>query len=503
MTRMPNTGKLLVYNAKHKVVLCLECKYAVQKSALGSHLLRHKIYRGERQQILSSLAQLEVLEPDDVELPPTGSSPIDGIPTIPGFKCTAPGCHGLCASRKRMRRHWSEVHGVSDPPASFAREASLQTFFRGTKLKYFEVDSRRSAQESLNSARDVVELQSNSAGREETPAPIFPSLPQHTLDLEALNYFHHFTTQTSFTLPTENQDSPKHWQMDVVAHALRLSWLMSGLLAISTSHLAALSTDETTILQHGKQSAHYFRDFASGWEKMKQDAGVRVLEEAPIAAQMFCTLRLCQGISKSRQLDRAKTLEIAIPPYTTFIATVQGCTDPGFALHYAASNDELTEDTFIRTSTIIEESPENSNNVPPALLPRFRTLPYRIASVTEKPSNPNDFFATMSAIDALARCTPLTFIADDPAAAWKGMVSWLSMLLDHFKSLLWHKNDTALVVLAHWAMLVKRAEESCWFLRGSAARLLEQILGAMAGDSALRSLVGDLGGGPSRDIWKP
>ena len=134
---------LLKYDAKHSVLICQKCKYAIQKSALESHLLRHKIYRGERRRLLSSIARLEIFEPDEVQLPPVGSSPVDTLPIISGYRCTATNCENLCASSKRMKLHWSEKHGLSDPPETSARSVNLQTFFRGTKLRYFEVASPR------------------------------------------------------------------------------------------------------------------------------------------------------------------------------------------------------------------------------------------------------------------------------------------------------------------------------------------------------------------------
>lgn len=123
------------------VLICRECQYAIQKSAVSSHLLRHKIYREERQRFLSHVANLELLEPEDVSLPPPWSAPIEGLPVIAGVGCTQDGCGSLCASLKRMKKHQSEVHGVSNlgNVEEFARPAALQTFFRGTKLRYFEV----------------------------------------------------------------------------------------------------------------------------------------------------------------------------------------------------------------------------------------------------------------------------------------------------------------------------------------------------------------------------
>jgi hypothetical protein len=111
---------LLLYLREYGVLICRECQYAIQKSALRSHLLRHKIYRDERERLLSSVARLQLYEPDEVPLPGPGSPTISGLPLVSGFCCTAAKCGHLCASEKRMKRHWSDDHGRIIESSSFA-----------------------------------------------------------------------------------------------------------------------------------------------------------------------------------------------------------------------------------------------------------------------------------------------------------------------------------------------------------------------------------------------
>ncbi|KAF2816946.1 uncharacterized protein BDZ99DRAFT_470017 [Mytilinidion resinicola] len=483
------TSDLLEYNARYSVLICRECKYAIQKSALGSHLLRHKIYRGERQRLLSSIAQLELVEPDDVQLPPVSLSPVEGLPVISGYRCTAIGCESLCASSKRMRRHWSENHGVSDPPESCARSVNLQTFFRGTKIKYFEVASPG----QLVTGQEIVAHQ-HSLNRVPTPASILPLGPRCNLDLETLRYFHHFTTTTSLTLPARNGEPVKYWQMDVVAQALRLRWLTCGLLAISASHLAALLDDETTKRVHRERSAQFLQEFSAGWGEVLRDPSVARLEEAKAGAQMHCIQCCCHWTSEIPALSQGLIPGPAPFDLQSFTTTVQGCIDPNFALRSAVSSDDVPEETWIRATTDSGGSSDAgvSGNVPPALLYRFRILPYRMAEALEKPDNALDFVSTLSAIDTLVECFSLSYASDDVGAVWTGMASWLRMLGDRFNQMVLHKSPAALIVLAHWLLLVERAERYCWFLRGSAMKLLRQITGELPDDSAAQRLVGDL-----------
>ena len=492
------TRDLLEYNAKHSVLICRECKYAIQKNALGSHLLRHKIYRGKRQELLSSIAGLELLEPDDVQLPTAGSPPVDGLPIISGYRCTATRCESLCASSKRMRRHWSEIHGVSDPPDSFARSVNIQTFFRGTKLRYFEVASSKATAERLPVTSDGRTLQQRGLGIVITPTArvqmsILPPGPlcdlDLDLDLETLRYFHHFTTTTSLMLPAEKQ-----WQDNMVAQALWLRWLMCGLLAISANHLASLSDDETTKRVHWKRSARFLQEFSTGWEEVRRNSSVVKVEEAKAGAQIFCIQRCCHWTSELPALDQEMSPGPAPFQLQSFTATVRGCVDPNFALCSIVSNDDMLEGTFVRARNDLESSSSvgGPSNAPPEILERLRTLPYRMAEVLEKPDSAQDFFATLSAIDTLIECYTLSYAADDVVSVWMGMESWLRRLSDHFNRMMWHRSPPALIVLAHWLLLVERAEHYCWFLKGSATKVLRQIVGEFPEDSNVHSLVENL-----------
>lgn len=93
-------GDFLQYNSEYRVLICKECQYAIQKSALESHLLRHKIYRGQRQRMLASISKLHLLEPDEVELPPASCLAVAKLPVILGWRCTSAVCSFLCAKRQ-------------------------------------------------------------------------------------------------------------------------------------------------------------------------------------------------------------------------------------------------------------------------------------------------------------------------------------------------------------------------------------------------------------------
>jgi hypothetical protein len=490
------THDMFEYDMKYKVLICQECKYAIQKSALGSHLLRHKIYRSERQRLLSSIAQLELSEPDDVQLPPIGSPPVHGIPIILGHRCTAPGCESLYASTKRMRRHWSESHGVSEPSESFARPVNLQTFFRGNKLRYFEVaspgitvgkplvpfDGRLAQQQSVNSVASPARSINTS---------VFSKPSPNDLEMETIRYFYHFTTATSLTLPAENSDPAKHWQIDMVVQALPLRWLMHGLLAISASHLAMLSNDNTTKQVHLERSSRFLQTFRAGWAEVKHDAVEARAGMVKAGAKIFCILQCCYWTFHPLPLDEGMIPELAPFALQSFMMTIQGCVNPNFALHSTFGREDIPKEAFVKARDDIGRSSDATVPIKTLdmLLNCLHTLPYRMAEILDKPDSTQDFLTTLSAIETLVDCCTLSYATNDIGAAWMGMESWLTSLSDHFKQLVSRQNAATLIVFAHWSLLVARAESHCWFLKGSATKLILQIAGKLPKDSSAQNLV--------------
>jgi len=526
---------LLQYDARYGVLICKECQYAIQKSALQSHLLRHKIYRSEREHLLSSIAQLDLYEPHNVPLPTPASKPIDALPIISGYRCTAFECGNLCASSKRMRRHWSEVHGFSKPPpgsSPFARPVKLQTFFRGTKLRYFEVAASPEAYIAkvallVTTNNNKNDERYNKQGPDEDdaysatplqppPASPPPEIPPKSspvdLDLETLTYFHQFITTTSLTLPGV-QHPRSYWQTEVVLLALRRRWLMYGLLAISACHLAVLADDTTIKRAHCERSVQFFSEFTAGWETIKRDlevADAGIEEEVQkVGGQMMCMLHCAHWVLASSTLDQAVISELVAPlQLQSIMTTIRSFVVPEFALRPRGTRidaNERQEETFAQAKRILEmrsssdaesfDAFQSSDNMSSALLNRLRVLPYRMAEAFGKPDSAQDVLATLSAVAAMVKYCDTNFVSNEVGAAWLDMVTWLIEVPDHFNHMVSHHNPAALVVLAYWAaFLVKRTENyGCWFLRGLTKTILLQIAEQLPSDDrAVQSLVGSL-----------
>ncbi|KAL3483762.1 hypothetical protein BJX62DRAFT_69956 [Aspergillus germanicus] len=479
-------GDLLQYDAIYRVLICRECQYAIQKNAIQSHLLRHKIYRGERRALLATIAELDTVEPDDVPVPSSGSPPIDGISIVAGYRCLVSGCGHLCASSKRMKSHHSESHGQGNPPdfESLAQEVKLQTFFRGNKLRYFEVTPfppRSSAIDAGNEAEQAGDIErahtADVALELEEGRQLVQTSGSHqpTPDMETLRYFHHFTTETIFTLPIMDGRTDTHeaWNTDTLPLALHHDYLMSGLLAISAGHLASLAEASLGTQVHHGRSAQFAVQFFNAWQKTRKEISISQ-DIARTATQIACILKCHFWMSPEVAFDGPRTRSSRLG---SFIATIRDL-DGGIV------SSSSTQGRMRRPEINILSGTRNSRISNPAdeRLNKLHDLPSRMAEALGKPESVGDVLAALDAISALVECCELACSSDDMNVVWQSMAAWPTMVPEHFHNLTSTNSTPALVVIAHWAAyLVKRVEEhGCWFLRGAAEKMLRVIRDQMA-----------------------
>ncbi|KAL3455928.1 hypothetical protein BJX64DRAFT_297135 [Aspergillus heterothallicus] len=466
---------LLWYDAEYYVLICRDCQYAIQKNAIQSHLLRHKIYRDERRSLLSAISELSIVNPDDVSIPLRGSPPIDGLSIVSGYRCMVPECGHLCASSKRMKSHQSEVHGLSkfSDLTNFARPVELQTFFRGNKLRYFEVISPRTTNTEVLSTNPPHDELVSTGGIGTQPSDEHKSRACEIddsatvpLDLEAMRCFHHFTAKTASTLPSvdKNDDSGSYWELHFVRLALQHECLMYGLLALSVYHQTALSEPSAKDSMYNKRTVFYTAQFLRSRVGLRQD---KRTGEDTIASggKISCILRCIHWIHPELNI---------LPP------ALDGS---GFELLITAIREYGSPSKSLETNTQrhMQHAKENSScTLSPGLdqaLCRLHELPSRMANVLDKPANIEDVSFTLEAIAALVVCCETSFTSAGLESAWTPMATWLAKIPHGFYQLVAEHSPPALLVLAYWAtFLVRRAEESgCWFLDGAANKMLRLI----------------------------
>ena len=132
--------QLLLHDPKYTVLICRECRYAIQPTGIARHLKEiHKIHRSRRRPYMDYVSRFQLADPQDVLKAQVAEFPVQYLPVLDGLRCRgADGCHHLCVSTKRMQKHWLDAHGRRGESANGDWQATpLQTFFRGNLLRYF------------------------------------------------------------------------------------------------------------------------------------------------------------------------------------------------------------------------------------------------------------------------------------------------------------------------------------------------------------------------------
>ncbi|KAH7374072.1 hypothetical protein BKA64DRAFT_586525 [Cadophora sp. MPI-SDFR-AT-0126] len=220
-------SRLLTYLPHYRVLICKECQYAIQPLAVSRHLKElHGICRSDREGFMAYTRSLNLANPKDVPLPKYDATPVPFLPTQRGFACGLSGCDHLSVTVKRMKRHWAHTHnGVIINEARW-RRVVLQTFFRGNQLRYFAV-------RGLASPSPMQPPAVNKA-----PPGNFSSWTLEDLDL-----LQHFRASTCLEVG-HSSGSRRLWQTTIPEMACSYPFLKYGILALSALHLAHLRLPE-------------------------------------------------------------------------------------------------------------------------------------------------------------------------------------------------------------------------------------------------------------------
>ncbi|KAG0649822.1 Orsellinic acid biosynthesis cluster [Hyphodiscus hymeniophilus] len=222
----PDPAELFRYLPSYKVVVCVTCQYAVQPHAIPRHLKDiHHIHRGRRRPFMQYISKLELGDPEDVIESKIYEFPVPIIPVQDGLACQSGGCAHLCVSEKRMKSHWLSVHGRQGRSILDWQPAPLQTFFRGNLLRYFT--ERGVVREAIpTSQTDTRIITLTNVSHQAT-----------TLSSSDRALLQHYVTSTSISI-AHDESSEALWQVTVPQLASQHPFLMHGILACSALHVA-------------------------------------------------------------------------------------------------------------------------------------------------------------------------------------------------------------------------------------------------------------------------
>ncbi|KEF57512.1 uncharacterized protein A1O9_05429 [Exophiala aquamarina CBS 119918] len=599
--RLEHLGTLLVHLPDYGIVICKLCKFAVQPKALTSHLLRHHIYREKRRLLLERVAGLTLLEPDDVSTPLSKDSPLPYLPVTSGYRCNLPHCGHLCISEKRMSSHMRSNHETSAMGlvGGHHQRVYLQTFFKGNKVRYFEVDPSVSRETDKASTQPLeYRFLHLSQSNMERVLPTVESINYSPEGLEAatvtqhqledLMYFHQYMTCTGLSL-IRGTEPTEFWTHDLPLEAATQPFLMHGILGVAAFHQALLASDGLARTRHHasglrhqsiglatfrsiidhptRQSSTALTTFArllgvqfcaeTLVEADRFNAGsmdatesrvstvvemllmlkggtellLRMQSLLPVGSALFLSGEAFQGLAQREMPPDAllnstpylvnEVCSRMIPgtpshaPGEAFRASDLGdvkhlvdlCVSvldvpdtqqvtPGWIETVIPDSFQITNDIHL-LARIINESrgPASASHdkdqfesqtppcsvllcypyIPPVVYRHLASLPAKLFARVSKPTHSN-LAAFNNALAALVSSYARSYVADTTWARWNGIESWPMMLSDQFFKMIEVSDPSALVLVAHWLVLLSKQEASYWFVHGQSQWLLSLVL---------------------------
>jgi hypothetical protein len=149
---------------------------------------------------------------------------------------------------------------------------------------------------------------------------------------------------------------------------------------------------------------------------------------------------------------------------------------------------ELRKSTIIPTTSILTPCPVLLcyPKIPPAIYARLSSLPTRLVAELPALRGP-DLHVFDQTMAILVSCYARNYAADAAWARWNGIESWTQLLPSHFHNMVESGNPWALVLIAHWCVLIAWQERDYWHLYGHSRRLLKNLLSNL--DPAVQDLV--------------
>lgn len=276
----------------------------------------------------------------------------------------------------------------------------------------------------------------------------------HNWTLEAYKGFGDTSEENSF------------WQVEVPQLACSHPFLMHSLLAISCLHLARHSMDRrgyyrTIAAEHQNKALPAYRSIVSDLARSRNEQKARAMVAFAKLIPIYAALSPPADFELS-EANRvlAHTIEVfSLLRGVIAVVGVLGVCPMVSHARAAAGNIEL------------------SLNPEDARLAILNPLISRDLGVSPSAAD-NTSQASSTALDLLRSCFAMLFVAFKPVSIMRTLTLWVGLIPNTYLEALSELQPGALVILAHWCIMLKRAEAR-WYLQGSAKNILSAIHGVL------------------------
>ncbi|EXJ93743.1 hypothetical protein A1O1_02136 [Capronia coronata CBS 617.96] len=483
---------------QHHVLICRACRHAVPPLAVARHLKAiHHLDHARREVFLEFASRFDLHDPAHVDEPGADHFPVPGLPVYDGLQCTASNCGHLCLSEKRMRGHWQQVHGRHSRLEGDWRHAPLQTFFRGNQLRYFTGSVVERSKDSPGHSRhehmlkgDVVRtfyFSDNGQGREiafgvpEASGTATQGAGQEkpgsddgraSLDPADRALLDHYMTNTCLKIATD-EEGRAVWSTAVVCLAHSHGFVMHAILALAAMHLAHCHGSNSDLAKSREYLA-----IASKHQDEAMPAFRAAVDEANAckshAILTFVHLLILYSIATEQSdewlllVTEDQSDTVTVPSWLHLLRT--GCS-------LLCTTWDLIEIGPCRTLALLWRKevglPQAGTILASELRDKFLAAIPPPGSPDEWTRSERDEYADAASHLALAFAyysQPST----GPCTTWDILQAWPLRLSDAFLAMMASGHPGALILLAHYAILLKDIEQQ-WYFRGRATRLIQRI----------------------------
>ncbi len=486
-----NATELFHYSRKYRVVICTICQYAVPRPGIAWHLKEiHHVNPGDRRPYLDFVAKLDLCEPDRVVCPHEDDFPVPELPVYDGLQCGVKGCSYLCTSEKRLKSHWATAHKCVPPQDLTSHRVPVQTFFRGNKLSYFSgplettpslhpkptvnpipflkpalISKKASSFHSTPSsstlpcgrAVTVLDASANLDG-ESTKTQ-----PETVSSCDTLSLLRHYQASTCKTIDPGTPNDERLWGEVIFQIAHEHEFLFHGILALTSLHLAYLNpqTRNKYLIKASEHQGKAMPLFRKALAKPNNDNCHAVLVFACLlipysfAFEQQDELFLASG--NGNETDVVPTWLYFIRSGCVMLSEYWDLVEDGPCGSLAKCWDAAFE-----TGTPQQTAYLNSLHAIMAAAPAEHPWSQQVCAAYLKSAE------ELAQAFACSRCDPQNY------TTWDALRIWPTGMSMDFTKLLQDLHPAALILLAHYAVLLKPIEEK-WYFEGRATKLLKTI----------------------------
>jgi hypothetical protein len=468
---------------QHHVIVCTSCRFAVPPRAIARHLKEiHGIHRARRRPFLDFVSKFDLRDPEDVAPPNETEFPIPALPILDGLQCTSSNCLHLCVAEKRMQSHWRSVHGRPGVPGTDWKYAPLQTFFRGNLLRYFtnssndpypQADERSNYLPVRKDVLRVTCLDPDMQLREltlpfsdATLGCYNPSQGCLVLSPFEESLLGHYKNSTSRTIATD-LETEVLWGSSLIHMAYHHDFLMRAVLALAALHLAH-DVGNTTDQRDYLLAASKFQDIAMAPFRVAVANADKSNCHAILAFTHILVLYcFATEYQDGNLLLVAEESEDITPMWLHFLRS--GC----------AMLCSVWEVLEIGPFRALVAAWEKQFDLPKSIdMVISKHLDHLLEAVPPPWSadawSDDECIEYRDAASYLALAISCSNTMGRPWTPWDVLRIWPIRLSEKFMIMLATSHPGALILLAHYSVLLKNIEDQ-WYFRGRATRMIRTI----------------------------